>query len=260
MKTTDNTVLITGGATGIGLELAKDFVAKNNTVIICGRRAEKLSEAKKILPQIITYQCNLSELHQRRELVEFCTQNHPSINILVNNAGVQREINFLNGEADYFNGESEIAINLEACIHLTALFVPYFVQRSEAAIINVTSGLGIVPLSITPVYCATKAGLHSFSISLRYQLKHTSVKVFELIPPIVDTELDRGARDRRGQKDKGVKPEIVSKEAFEGLTNDQLEIPVGMVKILKIGSRITPELFLKMINKKVVNPSASDGK
>lgn len=251
MKTTDNTVLITGGATGIGLELAKDFMAKNNTVIICGRRVEKLSEAQKLLPQLITYQCNLSDPHQRRELFDFCTQKHPNINILVNNAGVQREINFLDGEIDYLNGESEIAINLEACIHLTALFVPYFVQKSEATIINVTSGLGLVPLHITPVYCATKAGMHSFSISLRYQLKNTSIKVFELIPPIVDTDLDRGARDKRGQKDKGIKPEVVSKEAFKGLSNDRFEIPVGIVKVLKIGSRIAPGLFLKIINKKI---------
>ncbi|MBC7970691.1 MAG: SDR family NAD(P)-dependent oxidoreductase [Verrucomicrobia bacterium] len=254
MKTTDNTILITGGATGIGLELAKEFVAKNNTVIICGRREAKLSEAKKILPQVITYQCDISDIHQRRKLFEFCTQEHPDINILVNNAGIQREINFLNGEADYLSGDSEIAINFEACIHLISLFVPYFSKRSEAAIVNVTSGLGIVPLHITPVYCATKAGLHSFSVSLRSQLQNTSIKVFELIPPIVDTELDRGARDRRGQKDKGIKPEIVSKEALKGLSNDQLEMPVGIVKLLQIGSRIAPSLFLKIINKKVATP------
>ncbi|MBC7920240.1 MAG: SDR family NAD(P)-dependent oxidoreductase [Ferruginibacter sp.] len=249
MNISNNTVLITGGATGIGFALAKDFIAKNNTVIICGRRAAKLDEAKKTLPQVITYPCDISDANQRRELFGFCATNYPEINVLVNNAGVQREINFLKGEAEYRDGDNEITINLEASIHLTALFVPHFLQRSHAAIVNVTSGLGIVPLRITPVYSATKAGLHSFSISLRQQLNGTPVKVFEIIPPIVDTDLDRGARDKRGQQDKGIQPEMVSKEAIKGMAKDTYEIPVGMVKVLRIGSRIAPNFFLNIINK-----------
>ena len=140
---------------------------------------------------------------------------------MINNAGIQREIDFRKGEQHYLQGDNEVIINLDACFHLAALFAPYFMNKKEAAIINVTSGLGIVPLVITPVYSATKAGLHSFSVSLRKQLAETSIKVFEIIPPIVDTDLDRGARDKRGQINKGIKPEQVAKEINRAL--DQIE-------------------------------------
>ncbi|MGL2993896.1 SDR family oxidoreductase [Flavobacterium sp. TSSA_36] len=250
MKTTNNTILITGGATGIGLELAKQFIAQNNTVIICGRREEKLSEAKKILPNLITKKCNISDLKQRQDLFNFCIDNYPNINVLINNAGIQREINFLKGEQNYLNGDNEVSINLDACFHLTALFIPHFLKQREASIINVSSGLGLVPLIITPIYSATKAALHSFSISLRKQLLETNIQVFEIIPPIVDTDLDRGARDKRGQTDKGISAEKVAKESIEAISNNKFEIPIGIVKVLRIGSRISPKLFLKIINKK----------
>jgi uncharacterized oxidoreductase len=254
MKITNNTILITGGATGIGLELAKEFIANGNTVIICGRREEKLNEAKRLLPQVIIKQCDIADIEQRRALYQFCVTEHHEINILINNAGIQREIDFRKGEQNYLQGDNEVFINLDACFHLTALFTPYFMNRNEAAIINVTSGLGIVPLIITPIYSATKAGLHSFSVSLRKQLAETSIKVFEIIPPIVDTDLDRGARDKRGQTDKGIKPEQVAKESIDAIAKDKFEIPVGIVKVLRIGSRVSPKLFLKIINKKTPMP------
>lgn len=254
MKITNNTILITGGATGIGLELAKEFMAKGNTVIVCGRREEKLDEAKRLLPELIIKQCDIGHTEQRRALYQFCITNHPEINILINNAGMQREIDFRKGEQHYLQGDNEVTINLEACFHLTALFTPYFMKKAEAAIINVTSGLGMVPLIITPIYSATKAGLHSFSISLRKQLADTSIKVFEIIPPIVDTDLDRGARDKRGQTNKGIKPDQVAKESIAAIGNDIFEIPIGIVKVLRIGSRVSPKLFLKIINKKSPMP------
>ena len=254
MRIKNNTILITGGATGIGFELAKEFIANGNTVIICGRREDKLDEAKRLLPKIICKQCDLSEMEQRRELYNFCVTNHPEINVLINNAGMQREIDFTKGEENYLQGDNEVTINLEACFHLAALFTPYFIQQTESAIINVTSGLGIVPMLITPIYSATKAGLHSFSVPLRQQLANTSVKVFEIIPPIVDTDLDRGARDKRGQTDKGMKPDQVAKESIEAIAKDKFEIPIGIVKMLRIGSRVSPKLFLKIINKKNAAP------
>lgn len=250
MKITKNTILITGGATGIGLALAKQFIANNNTVIVCGRRQEKLNEAKAILPSLVTMQCDISNIEQRRELFKTCITQYPSLNILINNAGIQREIDFRKGETEYLNGYSETEINAEATFHLTALFTPHLMQQSESAIVNVSSGLGIVPLVIVPVYSATKAALHSFSISLRQQLTNTTVKVFEIMPPIVDTDLDRGARDKRGQTNKGISAEKVAVESVKAIANDKLEIPIGIVKILRIGSRISPKFFLKIINKK----------
>lgn len=250
MKISNNTILITGGATGIGFELAKQFIAKGNTVIVCGRRENKLMEAKTLLPSLITKQCDISNIEQRRELFNFCIKEYPAINILVNNAGIQREIDFRKGETEYLNGDSETSINLEATFHLTALFTPHFMKQSESAIINVSSGLGLVPLAIVPVYSATKSALHSFSISLRKQLESTTVKVFEILPPIVDTDLDRGARDKRGQIDKGISAENVAIESVNAIEQNKFEIPIGIVKVLRIGSRINPKLFLKIINKK----------
>ena len=250
MQLSNNTILITGGATGIGLALAQQFIAHNNIVIVCGRREEKLAEAKKLLPGLLTKQCDIADPKQRRELFDYCTTNYPNINMVINNAGIQREINFLKGEQEFLDGDNETTINTEACFHLTALFVPYFLKQKEAAIVNVSSGLALVPLFITPVYSATKAALHSFSISLRKQLEGTPIKVFEIMPPIVDTELDRGARNKRGQTDKGISAEKVAIESMKAIKNNTYEIPIGIVKVLRIGSRISPKLFLKIINKK----------
>lgn len=249
MKTTGNTILITGGATGIGLELAKQFIAKGNTVIVCGRRQEKLEHAKKSLPQLVVRQCDVGKLEERRSLYRFCIENHPNINILINNAGIQREIDFREGEASFMAGDSETAINLEATFHLTALFTPHLMTQKESAVVNVSSGLGLVPLVIVPVYSATKAAMHSFSISLRKQLEGTSVRVFEVLPPIVDTDLDKGARDRRGQTNKGISADIVATACMEAFESNRLEVAVGLVKVLRIGSRFLPGFFLKMLNK-----------
>jgi uncharacterized oxidoreductase len=250
MKLSGNTILITGGATGIGLELAKELLNRGNTVIVCGRRLEKLQAAKGLLPALHTIQCDIGDLEQRRSLFSQCVREFPSLNVLVNNAGMQREIDFLKGEEEYINGDSEVQINLEAPLHLSALFLPQLLKQPEAAIINVGSGLGLVPLKIMPVYCATKAALHSFSITLRQQLKGTKVKVFELIPPIVDTDLDRGARDRRGQKNKGISVEQVAAETLNYLQKDQYEIAIGLVKVLRMGSRLAPGFFFRLLNKK----------
>ena len=138
MKTNNNTILITGGATGIGLALAKQFIDNNNIVIICGRRQEKLNEAKAILPSLITFQCDISDIQQRRALFKTCVEQYPNLNILINNAGIQREIDFRKGENEYLNGDSETEINLEATFHLTALFTPHLMKQNESAIINVS--------------------------------------------------------------------------------------------------------------------------
>lgn len=249
MNISNNIILITGGATGIGLALAEAFIEKGNTVIVCGRRLEKLEAAKRLLPTLITRQCDVGNLEERRNLYDFCVKNYPNINVLINNAGMQREINFLKGEAHYLNGDSEVSINLEACFHLTALFAPHFARQKEAAFVNVSSGLGLVPLVITPVYSATKAALHSFSISLRKQCEQTSIKVFEILPPVVDTDLDRGARDKRGQTGKGISAKQVATQSLQALANNTFEIPIGIVKVLRIGSRIKPSLFLNIVNK-----------
>lgn len=249
MEIKNNTVLITGGATGIGFSLAEAFLKAGNEVIICGRRESKLKEAKEKLPQIHTIVHDLSKPEERKSLFEWASSNFQNINILVNNAGIQRMIDFKKGTSELLSGEDEIEINLKAYVQLSAYFIPSFMKKKEAAIINVSSGLGFIPLAIVPVYCATKAAIHSFSLSLRHQLRATPVKVFEVIPPTVDTELDKGARSQRGQQDRGIQPSEVAKATMEGLKKDEYEIAVGMAQNLKTGARNNPEQIFQNMNR-----------
>jgi uncharacterized oxidoreductase len=249
MKTNDNTILITGGATGIGFSLAEAFVKSGNDIIICGRTGKKLEDVKKKLPQIHTVKCDLSKEDDRQSLYDYISSNFPNINVLINNAGIQRMIDLTKGTTELFEGEDEIEINFKAYVHLSAYFIPLFLQRKEAAIINISSGLGFVPMAMTPVYSATKAAIHSFSMSLRHQLRNTSIRVFEVIPPTVNTDLDKGARDRRGQKDKGIPPFEVAKAVIDGLEKDEFEIAIGMAQNLIMGSRNNPEQIFQNINR-----------
>jgi uncharacterized oxidoreductase len=249
MKIGGNTILITGGATGIGFSLAEAFVNAGNEVIICGRREEKLKEAKNKLPQIHTKRCDLSKDEERKLLYDWVSSHFKNINILVNNAGIQRMIDFKKGTEELFDGEDEIEINFKTYVHLSAYFTPLLMKQKEAAIINISSGLGFIPLAIMPVYCATKAAIHSFSLSLRHQLKNTSVKVFEVIPPTVDTELDKGARAKRGQTDRGISPTEVAKATIDGLEKDEYEIAVGMAQNLRMGARNNPDQLFQNMNR-----------
>ncbi len=248
MKLNGNTILITGGATGIGFELAQAFVKEGNDVIICGRREQKLKDAKSKLPQIHTRVCDLSKEKERESLYNWVKSNFKDINILVNNAGIQRMVDFKKGISELSVGEDEIDINLKAPVHLSAHFIPDLLRQEESAIINVSSGLGFVPVAIMPVYCATKAAIHSFTVSIRHQLRDTSIKVFEVIPPTVDTELDKGARDERGQEDKGIPPYEVAKATLNALEKDEYEIAIGMAQNLRMGARNNPEKIFQSIN------------
>ena len=248
MNMKGNTVLITGGATGIGFSLTEHFVKAGNDVIVCGRRQEKLREAKSRLPQIHTRECDVSKDKERGMLSDWVTSNFKDINILVNNAGIQRMLDFKKGTHELFGGEDEIETNLKAYIHMSAYFIPDFLKRKESAIINVSSGLAFVPLAVAPVYCATKAAVHSFSVSLRHQLRGTPIKVFEIIPPRVDTELDKGARERRGQQDRGIPPSEVATATLKALENDEYEVAVGQAQSMRmaVASGNADQLFQNM--------------
>jgi uncharacterized oxidoreductase len=247
VKTKGNTILITGGATGIGLALAEVLLKEGNEIIVCGRRDSKLLEAKSKFPEVHIRKCNLADAEERKALFWWTMENFPGVNVLINNAGIQRQIDFKKGIEELEEGEDEIETNLRAPVHLTALFIPHLVKQPESAIINVSSGLGFIPIAILPVYCATKAAIHSFTWSLRHQLRETNIKVFELIPPTVDTELDKGARARRGQTDRGIQPQEVAQKALEFLAKDVYEGAVGRAEFLRMAARTEPEkTFLNM--------------
>jgi len=234
MKTEGNTILITGGATGIGLALAEAFLTKGNKIIICGRRTDKLLEIKHKYPEIHFRPCDVTKEDERKELYHWAVLAFPNLNILVNNAGIQRPVDFKKGDSDFHEAEQEIITNLTAPVHLSALFIPHLMKQKESAVINVSSGLGFIPIAFMPVYCATKAALHSFSISLRHQLRDTTVKVFEIIPPTVDTELDHG---RRGTTNRGINPEIVATASLKSIEKNEYEIAVGEAENLMTGSK-----------------------
>jgi uncharacterized oxidoreductase len=228
MKISGNTVLITGGATGIGYALAEAFLEAGNEVVICGRRKERLLQTQKKHPDLHIKVCNVADEADRRALVEWATASFSNLNILVNNAGVQRDIDFTKGIAEFLAGESEIKINLEAPIVLSGLFIPYLTGKNDAAIINVSSGLGFVPAAKMPVYSATKAGLHAFSMALRHQLKNQGIKVFEVVPPAVDTELNADGRAQRGNFKANLEPQEFVAAVMKGFQNDVFEIGYGM--------------------------------
>jgi uncharacterized oxidoreductase len=226
MNIINNTILITGGATGIGFALAEHFINSGNNVIICGRRKEKLEEAKARLPKLHTIISDVSIDSARVKLISDVIRDFPDFNVLVNNAGIQ-QLMFLKKENPGEPIINEIETNLTAPIHLTNLVVHHFLLKKEAAIINISSGLGFIPMAITPVYCATKAAIHSFCISSRSQLRDTSIKVFEIIPPIVETELGKN-NSRKERVVKGISADEVAVESLKALQSDVFEFPVGM--------------------------------
>lgn len=233
MQLTGNTILITGGGTGIGLALAEEFLKRDNRVIVCGRRATKLEEAKEKLPELETFVCDISKQEERQGLAEHIGKEFPKLNMLINNAGIQQEVNL--ADADEIDRiQQEVETNFIAPIHLSALLTPLLSNNKLSAIINISSGLAFTPLAIMPVYCATKAALHSYTLSLRYQLSRKGIKVYEIAPPIVDTDLDKGARDKRGQTDKGMSPAEFAEQAIEALKNDTLEAAVGSANFLRM--------------------------
>ena len=248
MKTSGNTILITGGATGIGFALAETLLNAGNEVIICGRREDKLKEANKKLPQIQMRVCDVSDEKERKSLFVWAKNNFADLNVLINNAGIQRMVNLKQGTEDLLKGENEIETNLVAPIHLTSYFIPLFLKRKEAAIINVSSGLGFIPIAAMPVYCATKAAIHSFTISLRYQLRDSSIKVFEIIPPAVDTELGKGTTTDEAKEYRGIPPSLVAEATIKALAKNEYEIVVGEAKDLLKGARTNPEQTFNNIN------------
>lgn len=243
MTLSGNTILITGGTSGLGFEMAKQFIEKGNKVIVCSRSEEKLDEAKRLLPQIITFQCDISQESERLNLIQWITGNHAQLNMLINNAAITHNMNFSADNQSYEKCMAEINTNLIAPIHLAKLFIPILSRNSNAAIVNITTGLVYVPRTIYPFYNATKAALHSFTQVLRNQLEKESVKIVEVLFPAVDTPWHKGNPPKIA-----ISPEKAVSEMLVQLAKGNPEIKVGGVKILYYLSRLAPKFAFKKIN------------
>src|SRR5690349_5708894 len=189
MKLTGNTILITGGGSGIGRGLAEAFQALGNTVIIAGRRRQALEETTTANPGMRSAQLDIESAESIRAFASTMAKEYPALNVVIHNAGIMRPENLLEQAEDPKDAEAIITTNLLGPIRLTAALLPQLKKQPAAAIMTVSSGLAYLPMALTPTYCATKAAIHSYSMTLRYQLRGTKVDVLELVPPYVQTEL-----------------------------------------------------------------------
>ena len=246
MKLVRKTVLITGGTSGIGLELARQLLTRENTVIVTGRDQDRLNAAKQALPGVHTFRSDASDPKAIAALHGAVLSEFPALDTLVNNAGIMRNLK-LNKDRGLEDVTREIEINLSGPVRMVQQFLAHLRSRPGALIVNVSSGLAFVPFPVAPVYCAAKAGLHSFTQSLRVQLQGTGVTVVELAPPGVETPLFRGefAEEMRGQKAMSV--QALAKRAIAGIEAGKLEIRPGLANVLKTMSRAAPGLMLKQM-------------
>jgi uncharacterized oxidoreductase len=221
MDVGSNTILITGGASGIGLALAERFLGAGSQVIVCGRREAKLREAQTRQPLLAFRVCDVAEAREREALCGWAVAEFPRLNVLVNNAGIQRRVQLSDPE-EWEQTRHEIAINLEAPIHLARLFIPHLLAQARPTIVNVTSGLAFAPLAGVPIYSATKAALRSFTLSLRHQLAATPIQVVEIVPPAVNTDLGGP-----GLHTFGVAVEEFAEAVMARLRAGDVEIPYG---------------------------------
>lgn len=243
MNLTANTILITGGAAGIGLALARQLSKRGNRVVICGRSADTLHDAQVQVPALITRVCDITDTASRQAMVVWLSSTYPELNIVINNAGVQyRRALSEAGALDSL--EQEVATNFTAPIRLIGELLPVLKRQPRAAIVNVSSALAFSPLAGVPVYCATKAAMHSFTLSLRHQLKATGVRVVEIAPPIVDTGLGGEGRIAGTSTQAMMAPDEFVAEALTQLEHDQDEIMIG----LAAGARKMGEALFERMN------------
>ncbi|WP_340313354.1 SDR family oxidoreductase [Rhizorhabdus argentea] len=259
MKISGNTVLITGGTSGIGFELARQLSERRNRVIITGRDEARLENARITLPGVSVIRSDVSDPDSIQQLHAQVLERFPDLNMLVNNAGIQRKIDLVGFAGGLADISTEIDTNLRGSIRMVMQFLPHLLAQPNAAIVNVTSALAFVPFAISPIYGATKAGLHSFTQALRAQTRQSPLKVFELAPPAVDTPLQNifNEDDLKGNPMMDVTKLV--RKALEGIEADRLEITPGASGVLRMMSRLAPGFILKQLSKPVAGLEAARG-
>jgi len=248
MKLNGRTILLTGGTSGIGLELARLLLAKRNTVIVTGRDEARLEQTRRALPGVHVIRSDVSEPSAIAALFDQVTTEFPALDVLINNAGIMRNIKLQEQHA-LDDITREIDINLSGPVRMVQRFLPHLETRTEAAIVNVSSGLAFVPFPAAPIYSATKAAMHAYTLALRVQLKGTKVAVFELAPPGTETPLFRDEFEHEVRGQSAMSPEVLAKKAVAALEAGRSEIRPGLSNVLKAMSRIAPGLMLNQLAK-----------
>ena len=243
MNVHNNTVLITGGSSGIGLELAKRLIALGNKVIICSRSEEKLKAAKAALPDVVTCTCDIASQKSCDELIESIKGTHPDLNVLVNNAAITHHTDFIDDPQILEKAEAEFETNFLGPLRLIKGLYPLISANNNPTLINVTTGLVYAPRAHYPIYNSTKAALHSFTQVLRIQLADTHVRVIEVLYPVVDTPWHTTPPPSIA-----ISAQEAVQGMLDGLKSGKDEIRVGGARLLYALSRIAPNLALKKIN------------
>src|SRR6185437_4766554 len=251
MNLSNNTILITGGGSGIGLALAVELLNYNNKIIIAGRNIEKLQLAQTNHPKLEILQVDISDEASVKKLTYEVLEKYPDLNFLINNAGVINLWKIKTKKVSISGQKAELLTNVFGTIQLTQSLIPFLLNKKNATILNVSSALAFVPMASAPIYSATKAALHSYTISLRQQLHGTNVKIFEVLPAAVNTDMSSHIEKKAGIKDggQGMPPEKLSILILKGLKKDNFEIRPGMSNMLYYLNRVFPALVEGMLEK-----------
>jgi uncharacterized oxidoreductase len=245
MKTTNNTVLITGGSAGIGFEIAQQLIANGNQVIITGRNADRLQQAAAKLPGVITYVSDVSSASDVDQLVHELNTKYPTLNIVINNAAaVTSPKELIPGNAVHESFAEEIITNYLSVVRLNEKLLPLLAKQPESAVVNVTSIVVYMPSKRLPGYSASKAALHAYTQLLRISLAPTSIKVFELMPPLVNTEFSKEI----GGAINGIPPAEVATALIDAMRADTFEVHVGKTADAYAVFRESPEKALALRN------------
>lgn len=249
MNLQKNTILITGGTGGFGFEFASKLIALQNTVVITGRNLDRLLEVKRKLPQIHIVQSDVSKKDDVIDLYERVAEQFPDLNILINNAGEMRKI-ALQHDQDLDDITREIEINLMGPIRMVQQFLPLLKRQKAPLILNVTSGIALMPFAISPIYSASKSGLRSYTQALRIQLKNTNVRVMELVAPGSSTPLnDKFLHEDGFNAGALMAADKIVDAAIKGIQKNKTEVYPGLAKLMRILSRVAPKLTVEQAGK-----------
>jgi uncharacterized oxidoreductase len=238
MDLRNDTIIVTGGTSGIGLEMAEQLSAEGNTVIVTGRDPERLRLLGQTHPELRTYSVEVTDLASVEEFSAAVLADFPGVNVLINNAGLMHPISFQTAGARGIT--DEINVNLIGPVLVTQSFLPHLLKQQEAGIVNVTSGIAYFPFDKAPLYSASKLGLHSYTQSLRAQLKGTNVRVFELAPPRTTKPMFNGSEEDNREVDRIPKMPIATVVAtmIAGIRKNRTLILPGLSKLLRVLGKI----------------------